>query len=213
MLHKHGWSLPPKPAYPHLFVILVSHTNTCCHFCNLSPSLSTSNTDKFYFMSQIRISSVLSLLWSLSQNKPTSFILVEFYKCLNGIEVSSLLLLHSFSHSLATVTCFRNTLPVMSLTSLFLYNNLEICFFLFMATPAAYRSFQPGAELKLQLPAYSTVMVTLDPSCICDLCHSLRQGQTLNPLSKARDQISSLVDTMSVLNPLSHNGNSSIQSL
>ena len=38
-----------------------------------------------------------------------------------------------------------------------------------------------------------------NPSHICDLHHSLRQGQSLNPLSKARDQTRILIDT----NPVS----------
>ena len=42
-----------------------------------------------------------------------------------------------------------------------------------------------GAELKLQLLAYTTVMATWDPSCVCDLHHSLWQHRILNPLSKA----------------------------
>ena len=41
-----------------------------------------------------------------------------------------------------------------------------------------------------------------------DLHHSSWQRQTLNPLSKARGQAQVLPDTMRVLNPLSHNGNS-----
>ena len=45
-----------------------------------------------------------------------------------------------------------------------------------------------GVELELQLPAYTTATATLDPSHICDLHHSSRQCQILNPLSKARDQ-------------------------
>ena len=45
-----------------------------------------------------------------------------------------------------------------------------------------------GVELELHLQAYATAMATQDPSCICDLYHSLGQCQTLNPLSKARDQ-------------------------
>ena len=36
-----------------------------------------------------------------------------------------------------------------------------------------------GDELELQLPVYATAM--------CNLCHSLRQHQILNPLSEAKD--------------------------
>ena len=38
-----------------------------------------------------------------------------------------------------------------------------------------------------QLPAYTTVIVTRDPSLFCDLHHGSWQHQILNPLSKARD--------------------------
>ena len=44
-----------------------------------------------------------------------------------------------------------------------------------------------GVKLELQLLAYTTATATLDPSHICNLCHSLWQTQILIPLSKARD--------------------------
>ena len=63
-----------------------------------------------------------------------------------------------------------------------------------------------GVESELQLPAYTPA--TQDPSRICDLHHSSRQCQILNPLSKARDRTSILMDTCQVRNPLSYNGKS-----
>ena len=59
-------------------------------------------------------------------------------------------------------------------------------------------------------PAYATATATLDPSCIWDLCCSLQQCRILNPLSEARDRAHILMDTSLVLNPLSHNRNSTI---
>ena len=44
-----------------------------------------------------------------------------------------------------------------------------------------------GVKLELQLPAYTTVTATQDPSCICDLLHSSWQRRILNPLREARD--------------------------
>ena len=44
-----------------------------------------------------------------------------------------------------------------------------------------------GAESELQLLAYTIATAMLDPSYICDLCQSLWQSQTLNPLIEARD--------------------------
>ena len=56
------------------------------------------------------------------------------------------------------------------------------------AAPTAYGSFQLGAELELQLPAYTTVLAIPDPYCICDLYHSSLQWWILNPLIEARDR-------------------------
>ena len=48
-----------------------------------------------------------------------------------------------------------------------------------------------GVELKLQLPAYATATATLDPSCICNLHHSLQQSRI-----QVRDGTCILRDTM-----------------
>ena len=63
-------------------------------------------------------------------------------------------------------------------------------------------------KLELQLLAYTTTIATLDLSCICDLCSTLRQCWILNPLSKTGDLTLILMDTSRVLNPLSYNRNS-----
>ena len=54
-----------------------------------------------------------------------------------------------------------------------------------------------GAELELQLPAYTTATATATPypSHVCDLHRNLRH-QILNPLSEARDGTHILMDTM-----------------
>ena len=54
-----------------------------------------------------------------------------------------------------------------------------------------------GVKLELQPPAYPTATVTAmpDPSRICDLHHTSRQHQKLNPLSGARDQTRIPMDT------------------
>ena len=64
-----------------------------------------------------------------------------------------------------------------------------------------------GVKSELQLQVYTTATATPDPSCICNLHHSLQQHWILNPLSKARDGTHILMDTSPGLNPLSHNGN------
>lgn len=45
-----------------------------------------------------------------------------------------------------------------------------------------------GTELKPQLLSYATATATWGPSLVCDLHHSSRQHQILNPLSEARDR-------------------------
>ena len=52
-----------------------------------------------------------------------------------------------------------------------------------------------AVESELQLPAYATATAKLDPSHVCDLHYSLWQHQILYPLSEARDQTCSLMDT------------------
>ena len=50
-------------------------------------------------------------------------------------------------------------------------------------------------ESELQLPAYTTVTVIPDLSRVCDLHCGSQQRWILNPLSGARDQTGSLMDT------------------
>ena len=50
-----------------------------------------------------------------------------------------------------------------------------------------------GVQLELQLPAYARATAMPDPSHICNLRHSSRQRQILNPGSKARDWTRSLM--------------------
>ena len=55
-----------------------------------------------------------------------------------------------------------------------------------------------GVELELQLLAYAITTATPDPRCVCDLHHSSWQCQILDPLSKARDRTSGLMDTSQI---------------
>ena len=45
-----------------------------------------------------------------------------------------------------------------------------------------------GVQSELQLPATATATATQEPSCVCDLHHSLWQHRILKPLSQAKDQ-------------------------
>ena len=55
-----------------------------------------------------------------------------------------------------------------------------------------------GAELELQLPTYTMATAMLALSCVCNLHHSSRQQQILNPLSEARDQTHNLMVTSQI---------------
>ena len=64
------------------------------------------------------------------------------------------------------------------------------CFiFFFFLRPHLQHLQVPGLGLisELQLPAYTTATAKPDLSLICDLCFSLWQHRSLNPLSKARN--------------------------
>ena len=71
-----------------------------------------------------------------------------------------------------------------------------IFFFLFRATHAAYGSSQArgpiGATVASLRHGHSNAK---DPSCVCDLHHSSRQGKILNPLSEASDRTPILMYT------------------
>ena len=70
-----------------------------------------------------------------------------------------------------------------------------------------------GVKLELQLLTYATATAMPDMSCICSLCHRLRQCQIFNPLIEARDQTHILNGTSQVPNSLSHNRNSGFKFL
>ena len=61
-------------------------------------------------------------------------------------------------------------------------------FFSFYGVPASYGSSRAGGWIGAAVAAYTTTKSTLDPSCICNLHHSLQQCGILNPLSQARDR-------------------------
>ena len=57
---------------------------------------------------------------------------------------------------------------------------------------------RPGAESELQLPAYTTAIAMLDPSCVCHRHHSSPQRRIHNSLREARDRAHVLMDTSQV---------------
>ena len=76
--------------------------------------------------------------------------------------------------------------------------------------PGAYEVSLARRRMGAATGPDTTATANLDPSHICDLPHSLRQHQILNPVSEARNWIYILMQTRQVLNLLSHNGNAYI---
>ena len=103
---------------------------------------------------------------------------------------------------------FRTCEVTTVTNSYFFKQNCNFFLFLFMVILWHVEVPGLGVESELQLPAYATATALLDPSCICNLYHSLWQCWILNPLSEATDQTHILMDSSEVLNPLRHNGNS-----
>ena len=70
-------------------------------------------------------------------------------------------------------------------------------FFFFCLLGANVRHMEvprPGVKLELQLLACITARAMWDLSHVCDLHHSSRQHQSLNPLNEASDRTCILVD-------------------
>ena len=77
-------------------------------------------------------------------------------------------------------------------------SSASLLFFFFLGLHLQHMELpRLGVKLELQLLASTTATAARDLGHICDLLHGLQQCQILNPLSKARDQIRILVDTMS----------------
>ena len=108
----------------------------------------------------------------------------------------------------------KQSLKTLKLTFLFFLSSSSFFFFFsFTVAFAAYGS----SQVRGQIRGYATATETLNPSRICDLCHSLQQRWILNPLSEARDQIRILKGTSQVLtcwaamgSPASHFFNSPV---
>ena len=75
---------------------------------------------------------------------------------------------------------------------LFIYLFLSFCHFLGLP-PRHMEVPRLVVQSELQPPAYARTTATRDPSCVCNLHHSLWQHRILNPLSKARDQTRNLM--------------------
>ena len=90
------------------------------------------------------------------------------------------------------VSCIPGTLPSKHSSMDRIKDDICECkgiFLLFMVYPWHMEVPRLGvkSELQLQLQAYTTATATWNPSLICNLHHSSREGCILNPLSEARD--------------------------
>ena len=93
--------------------------------------------------------------------------------------------------SLRTSICCRYG-PKKTKNKLFLF---LFSFFCFLGLHPRHMKFpRLGIESELQPLAYTTATATPDPSYICNLHHSSRQCQILNPLRETRDQTCILMD-------------------
>ena len=97
--------------------------------------------------------------------------------------------------------CFRSQYKFLSWSPSFQLVKFSLLFL--RAQPLLFLSFlglhlqrmevsRLGVKSELQLPAYATAMP--DPSCVCDLHCSFGNDRSFNPLSKARDRTSILMD-------------------
>ena len=78
-----------------------------------------------------------------------------------------------------------------------LYMNYIVCFFFsflhFRVVPTAYGGSQARGLIEATAAAYTTATAIPHPSRVCNLHHSSRQRQILNPLSEARDRTCNLM--------------------
>ena len=105
---------------------------------------------------------------------------------------------HLLPHSLSLNWISQDVIQTLSLFwFLFLWG--FFCFFVLVFLPflgPLQRHMEVprlGVESELQPPAYARATATRDPSRFCNLHHSSWQCQSLNPLSKARDQTQNLM--------------------
>ena len=112
----------------------------------------------------------------------------------------------NLNHFIKGAICYRfkksifNTLIIYTCKKYFLsfFKLFLVCLFVCFAFlgPHLWYLEVPRLEVEseLQLPAYTTATATWDPSHVCDLHHSSRQCQNLNPRSEAKDRTCVLMD-------------------
>ena len=76
-----------------------------------------------------------------------------------------------------------------SINSIFIF-----IFLLFRAAPTAYGDYQVRGLIEAVAAGLRQTLATWDPSCVCDLHHSLQQCQISNPTERGRDRTLNLMD-------------------
>ena len=91
------------------------------------------------------------------------------------------------SLSLVKTQDLGSSLPLSPPNSLFSSSSSSFFYFVFLGSYLWHMEVpRLGVELELRLLATATATAMQDPSCVCDLHHSSRQGQILNVLIEAR---------------------------
>lgn len=86
--------------------------------------------------------------------------------------------------------------PVIQWDLGFIFFLLSFFFFFFLGPHLQHMEVpRLWVDSELQLPATATATATVDLSFVCDLHHSSRQHQILNPLSQAGDRTCILMDS------------------
>ena len=96
--------------------------------------------------------------------------------------------------------------PCNTLSNSTLFSFFSLSFVFLGRHPQHTEVSRPGVQLEPQLLVYATDTATWDPSHVCDLHHSSRQRQVLNPLSKARDRTHNLMVPSQICFPCATTG-------
>uniref|UniRef100_A0A8D1BK53 2'-phosphotransferase n=2 Tax=Sus scrofa TaxID=9823 RepID=A0A8D1BK53_PIG len=122
---------------------------------------------------------------------------IPFFRSANGViltpgNTDGVLLPKYFKEALQLRPTRKNHHPTPVLFFFFFF--FFFVFLLFLG-PLSWHMEVPrlGVESELEPPAYARATATRDPSRICNLHHSSRQCQIVNPLSKARDRTRNLM--------------------
>ena len=108
------------------------------------------------------------------------------------------MIIRNFSWILVIAVSNDNYKKIIVILLLFKFSTF-IYFFLFFCFLGLYLQHTEvpslGVESELQVPAYTTATATQNPIHVCNLHHSSQKRWITDPLSEARDQTRTLMDT------------------